>query len=124
VTDQVTDIAPILVWSTLRVLECRGAWTGKPNGLLADLTPLEGMNLAGLKPYGQNTRRGACCPRAWISESCGRFVTLPLSWPRAARLNQALQQTSRANNGFARFGGPCHMGQLLIFARSAAEPPR
>ena len=25
-----------------------GTWTNEPNGLLADLTPLEGMNLAGL----------------------------------------------------------------------------
>jgi hypothetical protein len=32
----------------LRVLECSGTWNGKPNGLLEDLTPLEGMNLAGL----------------------------------------------------------------------------
>jgi formylglycine-generating enzyme required for sulfatase activity len=48
VTDKVTDIAPIRVWSTLRVLECRGTFTDNPNGLLADLTPLGGMNLAGL----------------------------------------------------------------------------
>ena len=48
VTDQVTDIAPIRVFNALRVLECSGTWTDKPNGLLADLTPLEGMNLAGL----------------------------------------------------------------------------
>jgi hypothetical protein len=48
VTDQVTDIAPIRVWSALRVLDCPGTGTDKPNGLLADLTPLEGMNLAGL----------------------------------------------------------------------------
>jgi serine/threonine protein kinase len=43
VTDTVTDIAPIRVWSALRVLECSGTWS---NGQLADLTPLEGMNLA------------------------------------------------------------------------------
>ncbi len=48
VTDQVTDIAPIRVFNSLRLLECSGTWTGKPNGLLGDLTPLEGMNLAGL----------------------------------------------------------------------------
>jgi serine/threonine protein kinase/Leucine-rich repeat (LRR) protein len=49
VTDKVTDIAPIRVWSALRVLDCRGTSTNnKPNGLLADLTPLKGMNLAGL----------------------------------------------------------------------------
>jgi hypothetical protein len=45
VTDKVTDIAPIRVWSALRVLDCHGTWG---NGLKADLTPLEGMNLAGL----------------------------------------------------------------------------
>jgi eukaryotic-like serine/threonine-protein kinase len=49
VTDQVTDLAPIRVFNALRVLECRGGWTNKPNGLLADLTPLEGMNLAALR---------------------------------------------------------------------------
>jgi serine/threonine protein kinase len=48
VTDQVTDIAPIRVFDALRVLECRGTYTYKPNGLLTDLTPLEGMNLADL----------------------------------------------------------------------------
>src|SRR5262249_25399653 len=47
-TDQVADIAPIRVWSALRVLDCRGTNTFKPNGRLADLTPLKGMNLAGL----------------------------------------------------------------------------
>src|SRR5262249_49269889 len=44
-TDQVTDITPIRVWRSLRVLECRGTYTNK---LPADLTPLRGMNLAGL----------------------------------------------------------------------------
>ncbi len=48
VTDHVTDIAPIRVFNALRRLECRGTRTNKSNGLLADLTPLEGMNLAGL----------------------------------------------------------------------------
>ena len=50
VTDQVTDIAPIRVFNALRVLDCSGTWTptAQPNGLLADLTPLEGMNLAAL----------------------------------------------------------------------------
>ena len=50
VTDQVTDIAPIRVFNALRGLVCTGTDTDKPNGgLLADLTPLEGMNLAGLR---------------------------------------------------------------------------
>jgi serine/threonine protein kinase len=48
VTDNVTDIAPIRVFNGLRVLECRGTYTDKPNGLLADLTPLKEMNLAHL----------------------------------------------------------------------------
>ena len=49
VTDKVTDIAPIRVWGALRVLDCRGTWTNNgPNGLLADLTPLEGMNLSAM----------------------------------------------------------------------------
>jgi uncharacterized membrane protein len=57
VTDKVTDIAPIRLFDALRVLECRSTWTGKPNGLLADLTPLAGMNLAGLTSLGlQNTQ--------------------------------------------------------------------
>ncbi len=50
VTDKVTDIAPIRVFGALRVLDCTryvGTMHG-PNGQLADLTPLEGMNLAGL----------------------------------------------------------------------------
>jgi hypothetical protein len=51
VSDQVTDIAPIRVFDALRALHCRGTHTYKAdhtfksNGLLADLTPLEGMNL-------------------------------------------------------------------------------
>ncbi len=54
VTDEVADIAPIRVFDALRVLDCRGTYTYfnsdnmKPNGRLADLTPLEGMNLAAL----------------------------------------------------------------------------
>jgi formylglycine-generating enzyme required for sulfatase activity len=48
VTDKVTDIAPIRVFDGLRVLECSGTYTEKPNGLLADLKSLREMNLAGL----------------------------------------------------------------------------
>jgi serine/threonine protein kinase/formylglycine-generating enzyme required for sulfatase activity/uncharacterized membrane protein len=48
VTDKVSDISPIRVWSALRVLDCESTWTGPPSGPLADPTPLEGMNLAGL----------------------------------------------------------------------------
>ena len=46
VTDHVTDIAPIRVFNALRVLDLSGTYSGQPNGLLADLTPLEGMKLA------------------------------------------------------------------------------
>jgi Leucine-rich repeat (LRR) protein len=48
-TDKVTDISPIRVWSALRLLACDGSTTQfKPNGQLEDLTPLEGMNLSDL----------------------------------------------------------------------------
>jgi formylglycine-generating enzyme required for sulfatase activity len=46
-TDQVTDIAPIRVFNALRVLDCAGI-PGKKTGLLADLTPLKGINVANL----------------------------------------------------------------------------
>jgi WD40 repeat protein len=49
VTDHVTDISPIRVWNALRVLDCRGPQAGHdPKGILADLTPLQGMNLTRL----------------------------------------------------------------------------
>ena len=51
VTDHVTDISPIRVFDSLRVLECPGTQDPtnlRKNGQLADLTPLKGMNLAGL----------------------------------------------------------------------------
>ena len=57
VTDQVTDIGPIRAFNALRVLQAHGTWTNEPNGLLADLTPLEGMNLAGLRHLSlENTK--------------------------------------------------------------------
>jgi uncharacterized membrane protein len=46
-TDKVTDIAPIRVFNALRVLECSGT-NSRPKAQLEDLTPLKGMNLAGL----------------------------------------------------------------------------
>ncbi len=50
VTDNVTDVSPLRVFNALRALDCSGThtpdWRG--NGQLADLTPLKGMNLAGL----------------------------------------------------------------------------
>jgi eukaryotic-like serine/threonine-protein kinase len=59
-TDQVTDIAPIRVFSALRWLACPGPDTnGKANGQLEDLTPLEGMNLAALTHlWLENTQVG------------------------------------------------------------------
>jgi Leucine-rich repeat (LRR) protein len=49
VTDRVTDVAPLRVFDSLRVLDCPGTHTNwQPNGRLADLTPLKGMNLTGL----------------------------------------------------------------------------
>jgi formylglycine-generating enzyme required for sulfatase activity/serine/threonine protein kinase len=51
VTDQVTDIAPIRVFNALRVLECGGT---ESNGLLENLMPLQGMNLAALWKLGLN----------------------------------------------------------------------
>jgi formylglycine-generating enzyme required for sulfatase activity/serine/threonine protein kinase len=59
VTDKVTDIIPIRVWSSLRVLDCSGTHTGQPNGLLADVTRLKGMNLAALRNLNlSNTQVG------------------------------------------------------------------
>jgi hypothetical protein len=50
VTDQVTDIAPIRVFSSLRLLGLRGTETDfRANGQLEDLTPLAGMNLTTLR---------------------------------------------------------------------------
>jgi hypothetical protein len=57
VTDKVTDIAPIRVWNTLRVLECRGKYSDPPTGLLADMTPLMAMNLAGLTHLNLNNTK-------------------------------------------------------------------
>jgi hypothetical protein len=51
----VTDISPIRVFNALTVLECSGT---SSNGLLADLKPLAGMNLAALTDLGLfNNRR-------------------------------------------------------------------
>jgi Leucine-rich repeat (LRR) protein len=47
-SDLVADIGPIRVFDSLRVLECSATSSYKPHGLLADLTPLAGMKLAGL----------------------------------------------------------------------------
>jgi formylglycine-generating enzyme required for sulfatase activity len=46
-TDQVGDIAPVRVFSALRMLKCYAA--PLRGGLLGDLTPLKGMNVASLR---------------------------------------------------------------------------
>ncbi|MDB5344876.1 MAG: prkC 3 [Schlesneria sp.] len=49
VTDQVTDIGPIRVFNSLRMLNFEGTQTNyRGNGQLADLSPLMGMNVTGL----------------------------------------------------------------------------
>ncbi|WP_238389256.1 leucine-rich repeat domain-containing protein [Urbifossiella limnaea] len=48
VTDKVTDIAPIRVFSALQMLDLSGTAHREEKGPLTDLTPLAGMNLAGL----------------------------------------------------------------------------
>ena len=63
VTDKVTDIAPIRVFNALRVLTCRG---NTHNGQLVDLTPLEGMNLAGLKHLDLSDTRVADAGMAYF----------------------------------------------------------
>jgi serine/threonine protein kinase len=68
VTDKVTDIAPIRAWTALRELECSGTWTGKPNGRLADLTPLEGMNLASLTHLGLNDTKVSDADRIYFKD--------------------------------------------------------
>jgi formylglycine-generating enzyme required for sulfatase activity len=48
-TDKVTDVAPIRVFSALRVLDCSGTQTNwRGNSQLADLTPLDGMSTENL----------------------------------------------------------------------------
>jgi serine/threonine protein kinase/formylglycine-generating enzyme required for sulfatase activity/Leucine-rich repeat (LRR) protein len=90
VTDQVTDIAPIRVFSALRVLDCSGTWTNKSNGLLAGLTPLKAMNLAGLTHLNlSNTRVGDAGLEHFAG--CKNLTGLWLS------------HTSVSNAGMARF---------------------
>jgi len=52
VTENVTDISPIRVFNSLRVLDCAGTAFQPETGRLSDLTPLKGMNLAGLTHLG------------------------------------------------------------------------
>jgi hypothetical protein len=77
VTDKVTDIAPIRVWSALRVLDCGGTETNKPNGLLADLTPLEGINLAGLRHLNLNNTKVTDAGMVYFKD-CKYLLTLDL----------------------------------------------
>lgn len=49
VTDRVADIQPVRALAGLKSLVCRGTITSKANGILADLSPLEGMKLTRLE---------------------------------------------------------------------------
>ncbi|HBI41354.1 MAG TPA: hypothetical protein DDY78_00665 [Planctomycetales bacterium] len=56
-TDKVTDVSPIRVFNALRVLDCSGSPTPdwkRGNGLLADLTPLKGMDFSHLLELNLN----------------------------------------------------------------------
>ncbi len=47
VTDNVTDVSPVRALAGLKVLNCRGTYvSGRSNGVLSDLSPLQGMKLA------------------------------------------------------------------------------
>jgi len=52
VTENVTEISPLRVFNSLRVLDCAGTAFQTETGRLSDLTPLKGMNLAGLTHLG------------------------------------------------------------------------
>jgi serine/threonine protein kinase len=83
VTDKVTDIAPIRVFDALRVLVCSGTYTDKPNGLLADLTPLEGMNLAGLTHLGLWKTKVSDAGLAYFKD-CKGLRRLGLGWTKVS----------------------------------------
>jgi serine/threonine protein kinase len=78
VTDKVTDIAPIRVFNALRLLDCHGTW---PNGLLADLTPLKGMNLAGLTVLNLAWTKVTDAGLANFKD-CKALTGLHLSWTK------------------------------------------
>jgi hypothetical protein len=83
VTDRVTDIAPIRVFNSLRWLGCTGTHTNKPNGLLADLTPLEGMHLAGLRRLDLFGTMVTDAGMAYIKD-CKELASLNLSLTRVS----------------------------------------
>jgi hypothetical protein len=94
VTDKVTDIAPIRVFDALRVLVCSGTLTNdgpgprvmasaRSNGLLADLTPLQGMNLAGLTGLGLWNTKVNDAGLAYFKD-CKGLRHLGLGWTRVS----------------------------------------
>ena len=50
-TDKVFDIQPVRALAGLKALVCAGTFTRQSNGILADLSPLKGMNLSRLEVY-------------------------------------------------------------------------
>jgi Leucine-rich repeat (LRR) protein len=116
VTDKVTDIAPIRVFNALRVLECRGTYTDKSNGLLADLTPLAGMNLAGLRDLNLvNTKvndAGMVCFKDSKNLTALTFANTPVSDAGLDNFKEckaltylALANTPVSDAGLANFKG-------------------
>jgi formylglycine-generating enzyme required for sulfatase activity len=94
--DWVTDISPIRVWSTLRRLRCRGthAEYSQP-----DLSPLAGMNLAGLVSLELSTTQVSDAALVYF-ETCKDLNSLDL---RATRVTDA---------GLAHFKGCKNLGKL------------
>ncbi len=112
VTDHVTDIAPIRVFNALRVLDCNGTWTGQSNGngtwtgqsngLLADLTPLEGMNLAALTYLGLSDTKVSDAGMVYFKD-CKNLTGLALNSTQVTDagtgLLQGLQEPDEAPTG-------------------------
>ena len=84
VADKVTDIAPIRVFDALRVLVCSGTSIHDgPNGLLADLKPLEGMNLASLTHLGLWNTKVSDAGLAYFKD-CKGLMHLGLGWTKVS----------------------------------------
>jgi hypothetical protein len=76
-TDEVTDIAPIRVFNALKSLQLHGMYVGKPQGVLADLTPLKEMNMAGLRHLDLDSTRVTDAGLACF-ENCKDLLALRL----------------------------------------------
>jgi hypothetical protein len=113
VTDKVTDIAPIRVFNGLRVLKCSGTWS---NGLLADLTPLKGMNLAGLRDLDLSNTKVTDAGMACFKD-CKALTSLNLAGTKVSDVGLAhfkdcknlkylfLDRTPVGDAGLAQFKG-------------------